>query len=552
MQAGAAVAENGLTPESAMQGAEAVTLGSAMQGLNKVAGTTNTYSSGSSVIDNMMNTIKGAGTQLVPSLARQTAQTMDEYKRDLGEYGTDEYYLNSIINSIPKLRETLPVKTDIEGKPILQNQGRSTGEKILENYLYPMNVSEYKPSDLNKEASRLYEATGSAIGFPPKAKRSDLRKWDDTYGKEYSEKQYRGYKKTLGNLYTNVVKDRLIQSDFYKSLSATEQNKLLQQTYSGLKEYAKSKTMGIPTDDKFANAIQYGGISGGLEYLQSKHIVDTMDISPQSKAYANIMDEALNGNMESAAQKAEAINRLGEYGLSGSKPAQAYLDAIDYDPTLDVEEFAETYKAIAGDDNSIKNDEIIDYMNANSIKTQEDADKIWIMYGGSEKTKPVLKDGTWKTQKEKSSKTDKNIDSSDISNASTGTEKQSGKTSNNDFLTGNATNDARIKAKQAAQEKVKAEKNQIPEAGVEADKINDAEWQLKNGHNLKNTLTYQRAQAASVSDSDFLAAWNAADKDGNGYIKKAEAQAYVNALPKDEQSMWYNILYKPRGKKKKK
>ena len=124
-------------------------------------------------------------------------------------------------------------------------------------------------------------------------------------------------------------------------------------------------------------------------------------------------------------------------------------------------------------------------------------------------------------------------------------------------MTGNSTLDARIKAKQAMQEKAKAEKNQIPEAGVESISAgtanSDDAWQLSNGYNLKNTQTYQRAQAAGVSDNDFLNAWNAADADGNGYMKKAEAQAYVNALPKDERSKWFNILYKSnrKGKKKK-
>lgn len=71
-------------------------------------------------------------------------------------------------------------------------------------------------------------------------------------------------------------------------------------------------------------------------------------------------------------------------------------------------------------------------------------------------------------------------------------------------------------------------------------------WDLSNGYNLKNTKTYQRAVSAGVSDADFNRAWYAADADGNGYMKKAEAQAYVNTLPEDVRNMWYNILYKGR------
>ena len=108
--------------------------------------------------------------------------------------------------------------------------------------------------------------------------------------------------------------------------------------------------------------------------------------------------------------------------------------------------------------------------------------------------------------------------------------------------TGDNNFDTFMKAKQKAREDAK-----------QGD-TNETDWMLSNGFNLKNTQTYQRAVDAKVSDSDFLAAWRAADADGNGYMKKAEAQAYVNALPKEERTKWFNILYKSnrKGKKKKK
>lgn len=69
-------------------------------------------------------------------------------------------------------------------------------------------------------------------------------------------------------------------------------------------------------------------------------------------------------------------------------------------------------------------------------------------------------------------------------------------------------------------------------------------WTLSNGYDLKNTKTYQRAVDAGISDADFNAAWYAADADGNGYMKKAEARNYVNTLPEDQRDLWYHILYK--------
>ena len=69
---------------------------------------------------------------------------------------------------------------------------------------------------------------------------------------------------------------------------------------------------------------------------------------------------------------------------------------------------------------------------------------------------------------------------------------------------------------------------------------------MPNGYNLKTTKTYQRAVNAGVSDLDFYNAWWGADADGNGRIKKKEAQNYVSGLPEEERDKWFNILYKGR------
>ena len=97
----------------------------------------------------------------------------------------------------------------------------------------------------------------------------------------------------------------------------------------------------------------------------------------------------------------------------------------------------------------------------------------------------------------------------------------------------------------------KSELDSLPDAEPAEEEITNnssdgLNWDLSNGYNLKNTKTYQRAVSAGVSDADFNRAWYAADADGNGYMKKAEAQAYVNTLPDDVRNMWFNILYKGR------
>lgn len=348
MQAAGAVAENGLTPEALMQGAEAITMGSTMQGLRKAFGGDVGYSSSGSMLDSLKDTALSSLTQLVPSLARQTAQTTDEYKRDLGEYGTMDYYLNNVKNSAPFLRQTLPIKYDQEGNPVLQNQGRPLGNKILENYVLPMKVSEYNPSDLTQEALRLKEETGGDNrAFMPKAKRSDVKGWAEDAEMDYSEDMFYQYNKEFGELKTEAG-EYVINSDYYKSLDPYTQTSVLSDVYSAMKQVEKSRLTGLDTDDKYANIYMDAespeeGMKNMLEELSYKHnpygmksdnyksLLDSgVDMSPyegygealdqydveDTKAYENAYAE---GGAEALDKEVQYQTALKDMGLSDSE-----------------------------------------------------------------------------------------------------------------------------------------------------------------------------------------------------------------------------------------
>lgn len=431
MQAGAAVAEDGVNAKSLLQGASAITAGSTMQGLRRAFGADNGFGSTSSV-ENLIDTIKSSGTQLVPSLLRQTAQTTDAYKRDLGEYGTNEYYLNAIKNSVPGFRQTLPVKTDVEGRPILQNQGRNIGSKILENYLLPMNVSEYNPSPLNAEASRLLDTTDSAIAFVPKAKRSDLRDWDEKAGMEYSEEQFRTYKEELGKL-NSELGNALIQSDFYANLDDKDKAKKLQAVYSAMKAVAKKNATGIDTDDTIANAYidSDGNIESVINHIQGKDIVKGSGLSTSNKAAKQAQELANNGDIEGAQEvidqklsmnealeahgydkNSKTYQRIyndygGEAGLNdldtlGSVSAfYSYQGAKDEAKSLktmkipSIEDYAKTYSKIDSYGNkngSVTQKEMASYLNAGNY-TLEQATDLAILYGDWDKAPHIIKSG---------------------------------------------------------------------------------------------------------------------------------------------------------------
>lgn len=400
MQAGAAIKENGLSPSSSLQAAEAVLGGSTMQGIRRAFGADNaSYSSQDSVLDNLKHTVLSSGTQLVPSLVRQTAQTTDEYKRDLGEYKSNEYYINSIKNAIPGARETLPIKYNTEGQPVLQNQGRNIGSKILENYILPMNVSEYAPTELNQEASRLLESMGSPMGFVPKAARKDLRAWDEKASKDYTEAQFREYKQNLGTLNSGAA-NALIESDFYSGLNDDTKAKTLSNVYSAMKQIARENATGIPVDDKIAAAYKEGGTKGMLNYLAGKQAAKDADVKSNSAAGKAIQEAAEKGDVETANDISQQISILPTLGLEKPGPKATYTKAYGVYDGLTAEDFAKTYKEIdTNNSQGLEKPEVIAYMNKHKLN-QSDGMAFWQAYakteGGNAWKIPSIKDGVWK------------------------------------------------------------------------------------------------------------------------------------------------------------
>ena len=93
---------------------------------------TSTYGNGS-FGQNVANVIGSGLGQAVPALVRQTAQTIDPYKRDLGEYNTAEYYLNNLLNTTPLRMATLNPKLDNEGNVIEEKR-----LKLIKNYAHDL------------------------------------------------------------------------------------------------------------------------------------------------------------------------------------------------------------------------------------------------------------------------------------------------------------------------------------------------------------------------------------------------------------------------------
>lgn len=121
----------------------AATVDTLYQGLNRLTGGALQYNGNSNLVENAVNNIKSSvGSMGVPQIVRQTAQFLDPYKRDLGDYGTSEYNKNLIINGIPLLRQSmLEPKIDTAGQPVPELGGSTGVSRFLNAYVSPWKVS---------------------------------------------------------------------------------------------------------------------------------------------------------------------------------------------------------------------------------------------------------------------------------------------------------------------------------------------------------------------------------------------------------------------------
>lgn len=365
IEAGAKINDQGLA-KGATQALGAIVGGSAMQGINRLFGGNPGYGSEeANLFDNALETLASSVTQLVPSLGRQIAQTMDPYKRDMGDYKSLEYYGNLFKNQIPFLRQTLPIKYDEEGNPVLQNQGRDMKDKVIENFLAPMNISEYQPSELTKEASRLLQSTGENIAFVPKAKRSDVKEW---YGDDFTEDKFREYKQKFGEK-KSAAGNALIKSDMYKNMDDVEKAGALQDVYSAVKAALKSEITGEEPKDKLAQIYLEGGLDDMLGYMGLNEGASQFRNSDGSeKTFGNASNAERIHIME---QQGYTPDEMGEYLYSpdGAKGMQSAYSQYGNEGVYNY--YKIKMDADTDGNGQLKQDELIPYLNGTEFTEEE-------------------------------------------------------------------------------------------------------------------------------------------------------------------------------------
>ena len=336
---------------------------SALQGFNRMFGGGASYTDANNIFDNAVETLQSGTGQVIPSLMRQVAQSTDEYERNLND-GDRPYWQNSMINSIPVLREQLlQPKVDNEGNLIQQNQGRDLGSRLLENMISPGKYTEIRNSPVNAESMRLFESTGNNYSFLPTTSRTDITK-DDF---EPTDEQFKEYQKKLGS-HNSELAGALIDSAFYQSLSDEGKEKALQEVYKGMKAVAKMEMLpNYISDDNIAEAYQKGGVKSAIAYMEKKNAFDIVGVSiTGEKAQEAYAKGGLKGLQEFANFK-KSVESLG-LDIDG-KHIRTLYDAggIPY-----LQQYS-TFKTKADSDRngSLKKEEVTSYLDSTGLSRAE-------------------------------------------------------------------------------------------------------------------------------------------------------------------------------------
>lgn len=364
------------------------------------------------------NTLTGYATQGIPTLGGQIARTIDPTRRSTytdkeGVAGILDKQGKKLMNKIPGLSMLNEPYVDTYGREQQNSPFSNPALNLGYQMLSPGYLSNINETDADKMSREAY-----AVGHTE----STLPKWQskfkDAEGNRVSPEDYTKASKAYGEA-NYEIRDALANDKWFNGLSDTQQEEIVK-GINTIAEHTGNAAIDPEYDKNSKPYIAYrdGGIKGLINYYKeqdakntAKDLLGDSGVTTNSKAGKAIVEAVQNGNMKQAeklaeeakAEKAEKVkteetkDTLSSYGLTNIGPAKTYEKAQSVIPGLTTEKFAATYKKMDNDGNqSIKQDEIINYLNSNNISESE-GKKIWEAYGNkSWKKIPTLENGKWK------------------------------------------------------------------------------------------------------------------------------------------------------------
>ncbi|MGN0978639.1 MAG: hypothetical protein ACI4PH_11340, partial [Faecousia sp.] len=295
-------------------------------------------------------------TQGIPSLARQTAQALQENKQST--------FAN---NSDPLLRdlERTAAGVPFAGSEFQTDKVNAWGqteirgnafERVFNAYFNPGNLKAIDNSDLEQEVSRLNESQPDSVTPPDTAKTIS---YTDADGERHSnqrltEEEYNTLSTVQGQTAKTILEEA-IESDVYKAMTDDQKARVFDYVY----DYAREKGR--------TEAIEgYSGFDGwmkGIDGKESKTILDKVMTASFTDAFSDLTESWSNGGegedavasldqaytvyegmspMEQRVFRDNAAGRLGYYleakkaGVSTETFAELYRTFYDIDKRTDI------------------------------------------------------------------------------------------------------------------------------------------------------------------------------------------------------------------------
>lgn len=202
-------------------------------------------------VGGLINTILGSGQQFMPTSVKQAMKIGDKFERDTYDPDKLKAIANQYKANIPGLRQTLPIKTDAYGQPMIVQDGYGLAQKIYNIAANPATVTKSNMTGYEKEIERLYELNKNSAVLP-----SVLDKVIEYNNVDYelTNEQFTKYKNLYGEIAINGLKDKngkttlagikdIVNSAEYKKLPDNAKEKYIASLMSKVYELAKKVTI---------------------------------------------------------------------------------------------------------------------------------------------------------------------------------------------------------------------------------------------------------------------------------------------------------------------
>lgn len=278
---------------------------------------------------------EGANTvasSLIPNILRSTARGLDDRPRNTYSGDTlGEQVVDSVKNSIPGLRETLPGSVNPLGEEKLYQGG--TADRLLNALLNPLGVNTYNQSEVSQGMEALRERTGDTSFYPSKSAPSEVSYTDEDgnqHSKALTYEERQDYLRDRGAVALTTLSS-MMGSSAYKRANDTTKTELLDLCNDYASQRAKKTILGADGVPAWVNNAETAQNDLGIspaEYLALYHQYGAGIMS--GTAYEKTKQAVASGlTVQQYVDMKNGLDANGNGSISQAE-ARAYLDQQDY------------------------------------------------------------------------------------------------------------------------------------------------------------------------------------------------------------------------------